>query len=54
MIIKTPFLIEVGFCVYDICISIVAVNDTDTGKITRSLSSDLKDHGNENHGSFYW
>ena len=33
MIIKTPFLLEVGFCVYDISISIVGVNITDIGYI---------------------
>ena len=45
---KTPFLTrEVGFCVYDICISIVVVNGVDTGKITHSLSSGLKGFGHD-------
>jgi len=35
----TPFLIGVGFCIYDICISIVVVNGVDTGKSTRIKSS---------------
>jgi len=32
--IKTPFFIEVGFCVYDICISIVVVNSACIGKVS--------------------
>jgi len=31
---KTPFLLDVGFCVYDICKSIIEVNDGDIGKVS--------------------
>jgi hypothetical protein len=34
MIIKAPFLIEVGFCVYDICMSMVGLNGCYIGKVS--------------------
>ena len=38
---KTPFLLEVGFCIYDICISIVVMNGFDIGKISQVLTSPI-------------
>ena len=37
-----PFLIEVGFCIYDICISIVVVNGCYTGKISTDANRKIR------------
>ncbi|MCG6973107.1 MAG: hypothetical protein LJE66_08180 [Desulfobacterales bacterium] len=43
--IKTPFLIEVGFCVYDICTSIVGVDGLEIGKKAQVWKSTNFDAG---------
>jgi hypothetical protein len=54
MLEGTPFLIKVGFCVYDICISIVFVNITDTGKKAQVWKSTNFDAGLYDITGFSW